>query len=62
MFTTNLDHFKTQQEELHRQAEHYRLVKSVETPRSFYKGLLNLIVSLLGHFGPRVGGFAQVAR
>lgn len=62
MFTTNLAQFKTQQEELHRQAAHYRLVKSVETPRSFSNELINLVVSLMGKFGPRVSGFAQVAR
>lgn len=30
MFTTNLESIKIQQEELHRQAEMYRLAKSVE--------------------------------
>ena len=30
MFTTNLDSIKIQQKELHRQAEMYRLAKSVE--------------------------------
>jgi len=33
MFTTNLDNFKTNQKELHRQAAEYRLVRSVENPR-----------------------------
>ena len=30
MFTTNLDSFNIQQKELHRQADMYRLVKSVK--------------------------------
>ena len=30
MFTTNLVEFKTQQSELHKQADNYRLVKSLE--------------------------------
>ena len=35
MFTTNLDSFKTNQKELHRQAAEYRLVRSLEKPRSW---------------------------
>jgi hypothetical protein len=34
MFTINLDTFKTQEKELHRQAEQYRLVKSLEGQNS----------------------------
>ena len=62
MFTTNLAQFKTQQEELHRRAAHYRLVKSLETPRDSSNWLISLVISLMGHFGPRVGSFAQIAR
>ena len=32
MFPTNLDAFKTNQEELHQRAAQYRLVKSLEKP------------------------------
>jgi len=32
MFTTNLDAFKTHQNELHQRAAHYRLVKSLKMP------------------------------
>ena len=35
MFTTNLDTFKTQERELHRQAVQYRLVKSFEQHNPF---------------------------
>ena len=35
MFTTNLITFKIQEEELHRQAAQYRLVKSLETNNQF---------------------------
>ena len=35
MFTTNLVTFKIQEEELHRQAAQYHLVKSLETHNKF---------------------------
>jgi len=44
MFTTNLDTFKTQERELHRQAEQYRLVKSLEQENS----LANRLTESLG--------------
>ena len=44
MFTTNFDTFKTQERELHRQAEQYRLVKSLEQENS----LVNRLSESLG--------------
>ncbi len=50
MFTTNLDSIKIQQEELHRQAEMYRLAKSVEKapPRMgrIYTSLGNTLIMI----------------
>ncbi len=50
MYTTNLEVFKTQQQELHRRAEHYRLVKSLEKNSSplvgIYAALGNALILL----------------
>jgi hypothetical protein len=34
MYTTTLNEFKTQQDELFRQAENYRLMKSIESKKT----------------------------
>lgn len=48
MFTINLDSFKIQQEELHRQAARQRLVKSLEKPsrglEKFYSAVGNALI------------------
>lgn len=44
MFTTNLDTFKTQEKELHRQVAQYRLVRSLDQNNS----LVNRISESLG--------------
>ena len=62
MFTTNLAQFKIEQEELHRQAAHYRLVKSIEASRSIKSWVINLIASLSGNSGQQIGAPAQAAR
>ena len=57
MFSTNLEVFKTQQQELHRRAAHYHLVKSLENSSSpmaaIYAALGNVLIvlgqSLLKH-------------
>ena len=53
MFTANLDSFKIQQEELHRQAAMYRLAKSVEKPpqrlEKFYSLLGNALIVIGQH-------------
>lgn len=45
MFTYDLEIFKTQQRELHRQAAHYRLVKSLSNPAR----RLNRIYTVIGN-------------
>jgi hypothetical protein len=62
MFTTNLAQFKTQQEELHRRAAHYHLVKSIQASRSLSSWLINLVASLTGNAEQRIGSPAQAAR
>ena len=62
MFTTNLAQCKTQQEELHRRAEHYSLVNSLKTPRSINNWLVNLVASLIGNAEGQIGSPAQAAR
>jgi hypothetical protein len=47
MYTTNLEVFKTQQQELHRRAEHYRLVKSLEKTRSPWVGIYTALGNAL---------------
>ena len=57
MYTTNLDTFKTQEKELHRQAAQYRLAISLEQKNSlvnrFYKSLGRMLIlsgqQLLNH-------------
>ncbi|MCJ7717074.1 MAG: hypothetical protein MUO54_11230 [Anaerolineales bacterium] len=47
MFTTNLVTAKIMQEELHRQAENYRLVRSVEKPNPWAVTIYSAIGRLL---------------
>jgi hypothetical protein len=57
MYTTDLEIFKTHQRELHRQADHYRLVRSLENNSSpmatIYAAIGNILIvlgqSLLNH-------------
>ena len=62
MFTTNYETFKIQQEELHRRADHYRLVKSLESPLKFQTYLIHLVSNLVGLWGKETRTFVQVAR
>ena len=62
MFTANLAEIKVQQEELHRRASHYRLVKSLEAPKGFNNWLINLVASLIGNFGRQSVMLAKAAR
>jgi hypothetical protein len=43
--------FKTKQMELYKQAEHYRLVKSLRTPKPITSQLLSVIGQVLIQFG-----------
>lgn len=48
MFTTNLETFKTQEKELHRQAAQYRLTRSLEKNnplvKRFYESLGRILI------------------
>lgn len=50
MYITDLEVFKTQQQEIHRRAAHYRLVRSLEKKSSpmisFYAALGNALIVL----------------
>ena len=47
MITANIVEFKTKQDELHRQAENYRLVKSFEGTNSSLSSFVSTVGSLL---------------
>ena len=47
MITANLVEFKTRQNELYRQAENYRLVKSVEGIQSPFSKIVSILGSIL---------------
>ncbi|NQS91470.1 MAG: hypothetical protein HQ574_03590 [Chloroflexi bacterium] len=61
MFTTNLITFKIQQEELHRQAENYRLVRSVEQPNPWAATIYSAIGRLLVASGQELSNHTQAA-
>lgn len=62
MFTANLAAIKIQQEELHRRAAQYRLVKSQKAPKGFNNWLINLAPSLIRNFGRQSVTLARAAR
>jgi hypothetical protein len=62
MFTTNLMEFKTYQIELHKQAEHFRLVKSLERPDTLVSQLINIIGRTLVRSGQQLISRTQRAR
>ena len=47
MFPTNLNDFKYQQQKLHRQAQHQRLVNSLTQPKSLYRELAAVLGRML---------------
>ncbi|NQS91471.1 MAG: hypothetical protein HQ574_03595 [Chloroflexi bacterium] len=61
MFTTNLDTFKTQQEELHRRAENYRLVKSLEQPNQWVAKIYQAVGRMLIVSGQQLINHTQTA-
>jgi hypothetical protein len=62
MFTANIDNFKVQQNELHRQAAHYRLVKSLERGESFTGRLAAAVGKLMIASGRGLLVFADALR
>ena len=61
MFPTNLDLFKTQENELHQRAAHYRLVKSLEGSNGWADRLSAAIGQLLIVAGQNLVKRTQVA-
>jgi hypothetical protein len=59
MFTTDLANFKVQQQELHRRADHYRLVKSVAEPNRLHSRITSALGQLMVHLGQQLVGYAQ---
>ena len=62
MFTTNIYEVKTQQEELHRQAAHYRLIKSLDETVSFADRFSSYLGKLMVKSGRMLVHYAQAAR
>ena len=61
MFTTNLMEFNSRRTELHKQAEHYRLVRSLEKPNPVYILIANILGRLLIQSGQHLINRVQTA-
>jgi len=61
MFTTNLVEFNTQQKELHKRAENYRLVKSFEKPNPVISRIVHVLGKLMIQSGQRLINRVQPA-
>ena len=62
MFTTNFYEVQTQQKELQRQADHYRLVRSLNNGKSFADQLAAAIGKLMVRSGRGLVAYSQAAR
>ena len=62
MFTANLYEVQTQQKELQRQADHYRLVRSLEKGKTFADQLAAAIGRLMVRSGRGLVAYSQAAR
>ena len=62
MFTTNLDNFKIQQEELHRQAAEHRLLRSLEKPRFWASKIYSAVGRTLINSGQELMKQAQATQ
>ena len=61
MYTINLAEINTKQNELHRQAENYRLVKSLEKPNPVFSRIVNALGKLLIQSGQHLIRRVQAA-
>jgi hypothetical protein len=61
MFPTNLDNFKSNEKELHQQAAHYRLVRSLEKPSRLTDRLFAAVGRMLITAGQHLVRRTQVA-
>jgi hypothetical protein len=62
MFTANLAGYKTQQDELLRQAENYRLVKLAEGPNTLFSSIVNLLGKLMVRSGRQLLTLTEAAQ
>ena len=62
MFTTTIYEFKVQEQELHRQAAHYRLVRSLQGASSLTDRIAAALGRLLVKSGQQLVTYAQAAR
>lgn len=61
MFTTSLAEHKIKQNELHQQAENYRLVKSFEQPNPLLSRFVNVVGKLLVNSGQQLLTYSRAA-
>jgi len=61
MFTTNIVEFHTRQIELHKQAEKYHLVKSLQKPNSVVIQFINAVGKMLVHSGQQLIASSGIA-
>lgn len=61
MFTTNLIEFKTRRTELYKQADKYRLVRSLEKPNPVMSRIVNAVGRLLIQSGQHLINRVQTA-
>ena len=61
MYTTNLVEFNTQQTELHKRAEFYRLVKSLDKPNPVIGRIVNTLGKLMIQSGQHLINRVQTA-
>ena len=61
MYPTNMVEFKTQQTELHRRAEYYRLVKSLEKPNPVIRRIVKSFGKLMIQSGQHLINRVQTA-
>ena len=62
MFTENIYECETRQKELHRQAAHYRLVKSLRQRKSISDQLAAAIGKIMVRSGQGLVSYSQAAR
>jgi hypothetical protein len=62
MFSASLLEYETRNNELQRQAEEYRLVKSLGKPQSWTRALLSTIGTLMMETGQQLTGHSQTTQ
>ena len=62
MFTTTYAEFEVKQQEMQRQAEHDRLIRSQRGARNLSARLTRALAELMIHLGRQLVNYAQAAR